>query len=63
MDRLDRLEAIETLTPEVCFPEAPGWPKSYFHSPWPLSEDSYLTALSFDPLPGMGPGVEKDTPT
>jgi len=59
----DRFEAIEVLTPEVCFPEAPGWPGSYFHSPWPLSEDFFLVAFSFDPLPGMGPKVEKDTIT
>ncbi len=60
---LDRFEAVESLTPEVCFPEAPGWPKSYFHSPWPLSEDFYLVSFSFDPLPGMGPGVREDTQT
>jgi hypothetical protein len=51
------------LTPDVCFPEAPGWPASYFHSPWPLSEDFYLVAFSFDPLPGMGPRVETESPT
>ncbi len=59
----DSLDAIERLTPEVCFPEAPGWPDSYFHSPWPLSEDYYLVSFSFDPLPGMGPKVEEDTHT
>jgi len=59
----DSLAAIEVLTPEVCFPEAPGWPDSYFHSPWPLSEDYYLVSFSFDPLPGMGPQVKKDTET
>ncbi|MCY2995230.1 MAG: hypothetical protein NTY19_46315 [Planctomycetota bacterium] len=59
----DRLESIERLTPEVCFPEAPGWPKSYFHGPWPLSEGYYLVAFSFEPLPGMGPGVKQDTET
>lgn len=59
----DRFEAIEVLTPEVCFPEAPGWPGSYFHSPWPLSEDTFLIAFSFDPLPGMGPNVKDDTQT
>jgi len=59
----DRFEPIEVLTPEVCFPEAPGWPKSYFHSPLPLSENYFLVAFSFDPLPGMGPGVKKDTHT
>ncbi|MGD8499659.1 MAG: hypothetical protein PVJ86_03385 [Phycisphaerales bacterium] len=59
----DRFDAIEVLTPEVCFPEAPGWPGSYFHSPWPLSEDYFLVAFSFEALPGMGPGVKQDTYT
>jgi len=59
----DSLDAIEVLTPEVCFPEAPGWPGSYFHSPWPLSENYFLVSFSFDPLPGMGPKVKKDTET
>ena len=59
----DRFDALEILTPEVCFPEAPGWPTSYFHSPWPLSENYYLVSFSFDPLPGMGPGVKEDTKT
>ncbi len=59
----DRFDAVEVLTPDVCFPEAPGWPKTYFHSPWPLSEDYFLVAFSFDPLPGMGPKVKKDTET
>ncbi len=60
---LDRFEAIETLTPEVCFPEAPGWPETYFHSPWPLAEGFYLVAFSLQPLPGMGPNVPSDNPT
>jgi hypothetical protein len=55
--------SIEVLTPEVCFPEAPGWPKSYFHGPWPLSEDYYLVGFSFEPLPGMSSGVKEDTRT
>jgi hypothetical protein len=59
----DQFDAIETLTPDVCFPEAPGWPDSYYHSPWPLSENYYLVSFSFDPLPGMGPGVKRDTET
>ncbi len=59
----DKFDAVEVLTPEVCFPEAPGWPKSYFHSPWPLSENYFLAAFSFDPLPGMGPGEQRDTRT
>ena len=59
----DCLDSIEVLTPEVCFPEAPGWPGSYFHSPWPLSENYYLVSFSFEPLPGMGPNVKRDTET
>jgi hypothetical protein len=59
----DRVDSIERLTPEVCFPEAAGWPKSYFHSPWPLAENYYLVSLSFRPLPGMGPGVKADNAT
>ncbi len=55
--------SLDILTPEICFPEAAGWPKNYFHSPWPLSENYFLTAFSFDPLPGMGPKVKKDTET
>lgn len=59
----DDFGAVEVLTPEVCFPEAPDWPKSYFHSPWPLSENCFLVAFSLDPLPGMGPGEKRDTKT
>ncbi|MCX6902099.1 MAG: hypothetical protein NTW03_01200 [Verrucomicrobia bacterium] len=59
----DRFEAVEALTPEVCFPESAGWPKSYFHSPWPLSEDFFLVSFTFDPLPGMSSGETKDTRT
>ena len=55
----DSLESLERLTPEVCFaetpsPERPQWPSSFFHSPWPLSENYYLTAFSFDPLKSEG---------
>jgi hypothetical protein len=59
----DRYAAIEILTPEVGFPEAPGRPSSYFHSPWPLSEDYFLVAFSMDPLPGWGSRVKEDTAT
>lgn len=45
---------ISRLTPEVCFPEAEGWPKTYFANPYPLSENHYLVAWSDQPLP---PGV------
>ncbi|MCH5375936.1 MAG: hypothetical protein JJ992_18350, partial [Planctomycetes bacterium] len=60
----DRFESLERLTPEVCFPEtSEGWPASFFHSPWPLSEDHYLVAFSFDPLPGMGSHTRHDSET
>lgn len=59
----DLLDSTETLTPEVCFPESTGWPMSYFHSPWPLSEDAFLVSFSFEPLPGMSSGEGKDTRT
>ena len=48
---VDGLEPITRLTPEVCFPEAEGWPTTYYASPWPLSEKYYLTAWSNKPLP------------
>ncbi len=59
----DRFEALEWLTPEVCFPEAEGWPRSYFYSPWPLSEDFYLVAFSHDPLPGGYTGRTRESET
>ncbi len=60
----DRFDALERLTPEVCFPEtSEGWPSSFYHSPWPLSEDHYLVAFSFDPLPGMGGKTRRDSET
>jgi hypothetical protein len=59
----DQFDSIEVLTPEICFPEASGWPGSYCHSPWPLSENYFLIAFSFEPLPGMGPKVKEDTHT
>jgi len=59
----DRFDGIEKLTPELCFAEAAGWPKSYFHSPQPISEDAMLVSFSFDPLPGMSSGERRDTRT
>ena len=59
----DRFESIDLVTPEVCLPEAPGWPTSYFHSPWPLSEDCFLVSFSFEPLGGSGSGTKRDTKT
>jgi mono/diheme cytochrome c family protein len=35
---------ITRLTPEVCFPEAEGWPLSSYATPWPLSERFYLVS-------------------
>jgi len=59
----DRLEAVTVLTPWICFPEAPGWPEAYVHSPWPLSEDYFLVAYSHEPLPGMSGRTRNDTAT
>ena len=50
----DCFDSLERLTPEVCFPEtSEGWPESYFSSPLPLSEDRFLIAFSFHPIPSM----------
>lgn len=59
----DSLDAVDVLTPEICFPESDGWPRSYFHSPWPLSEHAFLVSYSHDPLPGMSSGEGRDTRT
>ncbi len=39
---------ITRLTPEVAFPEAEGWPLTYYANPWPLSERHYLLAWSVE---------------
>ena len=57
----DRLDAVEILTPQVCFPEADGWPDSYFHSPFPLSENYFLVSFGYGPIPGMSSGGQRDT--
>ena len=61
----DSFEAIEVLTPEVSFPEGNGhdggWPTSYFHSPWPLSENYFLTSFGYGPIPGMSSGGKRDS--
>lgn len=63
-DGSDGFGAIESITPEVCYPEAPDtWPMTYYHSPWPLSENFFLISYSFDPLPGMSARTKKDTET
>ena len=60
----DDFRSLEILTPEVVFPEAPDqWPASFYHSPWPLSEDYFLVSFSFEPLSGMSSGVQEDTKT
>jgi len=44
-------EPLTRLTPEVCFPEAEGWPESYYANPYQLSQDYYLAAWSDRRLP------------
>lgn len=51
---VDGMEPLTRVTPEVCFPEIEGWPKSYYASPWPLSETCWLTAWSDVPLGAQG---------
>lgn len=53
---MDGLEAIQRLTPEVCFPEVEGWPQTYYVNPFPLSEKYFLTAWSNQPLRSEGSG-------
>ena len=64
-DGSDRFDALEVLTPEICFPEGAGkdggWPRSYFHAPRPLSENYYLVGFGYGPLPGMSSGGTGDT--
>ncbi|MFA7692643.1 MAG: NPCBM/NEW2 domain-containing protein [Candidatus Hydrogenedentales bacterium] len=38
--------------PPAVFPETERWPGQCFRSPWPLAEDLFLAAYSFDPLIG-----------
>jgi hypothetical protein len=59
----DRFEALTCVTPEVGFAEADGWPKSYYYSPWPLSEKHFLVAFSHDPLTGGYTGEYRNTET
>ncbi|UCG46266.1 MAG: discoidin domain-containing protein [Phycisphaerales bacterium] len=42
---------LTRLTPEVCFPEAEGWPEAYYSNPYPLSETYYLASWSDRRLP------------
>lgn len=59
----DHFDSLEVLTPEICFAEAAGWPKTYYHGVWPLSEKYFFVGFSREPLPGMGPNINKDTRT
>ena len=55
----DTLDSLERLTPEVAFPETPNqWPATYYHSPWPLSENYYLVSYSREPLGCFGAGSD-----
>lgn len=45
---------ITRLTPEVPFPEAEGWPETYYANPWPLSERFYL--VTWGDEGAMAPG-------
>jgi len=45
---------ITRLTPEVCFPEAEGWPETYYNGAYPLSEWQFLAAWSNKPLLAEG---------
>ena len=38
---------LTRLTPEVAFPEAEGWPATYFANPYPLSEQPLSGGLEF----------------
>jgi hypothetical protein len=42
---------VVRLTPEVVYPEAEGWPTSYYAGPHPLSEQFFLVSWSDRPLP------------
>ena len=55
----DTLSSLERLTPEVAFPETPNqWPQTYYHSPWPLSENYYFVSYSREPLGCFGAGSD-----
>lgn len=52
---------LTRLTPEVPFPETEAWHDTYYASPYPLSEDFYLTGWSTRKLPPhAGSGQIKD---
>ena len=45
---------IRRITPEVRFPETEGWSRAMCATPWPLSEEVFLTAYSRQGLRGQG---------
>ncbi|MDP6526406.1 MAG: discoidin domain-containing protein [Kiritimatiellia bacterium] len=51
---LDGMEPLTRLTPETCFPEMEGWPKSWYVNPWAFSEEHFLTGWSHMPLKSQG---------
>lgn len=51
---LDGPEPMTRLTPEVCFPEWEGWPRSWYCNPYPLGESAWLCAWSDQPLRSEG---------
>ncbi len=46
---------ITRLTPEIPFPEIEEWPKTYYTSPWPLSERFHLVAWGSEGATVAGP--------
>ena len=50
----DGPEPVTRLTPEVCFPETEGWPRTYYVNPYPLSERYYLVGWSSQPIHSQG---------
>jgi len=52
-------EPLTRYTPEVCFPETEGWPRTYYNSPYPLDEQHYL--VSWSPYPIQGEGSRNNT--
>ena len=52
-------DPLTRYTPEVCFPETEGWPRTYFNSPYPLAERYYL--VSWSPYPIQGEGSRNNT--
>lgn len=47
-------EPLTRYTPEVCFPETEGWPRTFYNSPYPLAERYYLVAWSPQPIHSEG---------